>query len=80
MKVEVSAVKSKLHFLTVSCSIFSILMGCGTYEEPIQPSRYQIENIDRNSGDNEDLQFPVDPSIQFDDESINPDIPQKNMP
>ena len=71
---------SKLHLLTLSCSAVSLLAGCGTYEQPIQPSRYQIENVDRNSGDNEDLQFPVDPSINYDDESINPDIPQKNTP
>lgn len=61
--------------------LFTFLMaGCGTYEDPIQPTRYQIENIDRNSGDNEDLMFSVDPSIKHDDESINPDIEQKNPP
>ncbi|WP_134701835.1 hypothetical protein [Ammoniphilus sp. YIM 78166] len=50
--------------------LFPILTGCGTYEEPIQPTRYHIENRDRNAGDNEDPHFPVDPSIQHDDESI----------
>ncbi len=47
-----------------------ILTGCGTYEEPIQPTRYYIENKDRNAGNQGDPFFPVDPSIQHDDESI----------
>lgn len=71
---------SKYRLLLGSCSMVFLLTACGTYEQPIQPSRYQIENVDRNSGDNEDVPFPVDPSIRYDDESINPDIPQKNSP
>lgn len=72
---------SKMYYIIILTSALLLsLWGCGTYEDPIQPSRYHIENKDRNSGDNEDSRFPVDPSIRFDDESINPDIPQKNSP
>ncbi|RXT03821.1 hypothetical protein [Ammoniphilus sp. CFH 90114] len=68
----------RLGLLVLSLSFLTA--ACGTYEDPISPSRYHIENVDRNAGDTLDSQFPIDPSIQYDDESINPDMEQKLSP